>query len=120
MFLKTTVKVPIDRSVVAARRRLCGGGGGGKRGEMRLGEKEEEEAVLVAPISQFLTTSNIRMRSGAISAVADSTFWWIYEASSVLQVRVDSIYEEIFQERVLMTTSVVRGSRNAKAMHEIL
>ena len=35
-------------------------------GEMRLGEKEEE-AVLVAPISQFLTTSNIRMRSGAIS-----------------------------------------------------
>ena len=66
IFLKTTVKVPIDRSVVAARRRLCGGGGGGKRGEMRLGEKEEE-AVLVAPISQFLTTSNIRMRSGAIS-----------------------------------------------------
>ena len=76
--------------------------------------------MLVAPISQFLTTSNIRMRSGAISAVADSTFWWIYEAFSVLQVRVDSIYEEIFQERVLMTTSVVRGSRNAKAMHEIL
>ena len=36
-------------------------------GEMRLGEKEEEEAVLVAPISQFLTTSNIRRRSGAIS-----------------------------------------------------
>ena len=32
MFLKMTVKVPIDRSVVAARRRLCGGGGGGKRG----------------------------------------------------------------------------------------
>ena len=34
MFLKTTVKVPIDRSVVAARRRLCGGGGGGKRGRI--------------------------------------------------------------------------------------
>ena len=71
---QTTVKVPIDRSVVAARRRLCGGGGGGKRGEMRLGEKEEEEAVLVAPISQFLTTSNIRMRSGAISG---GLYFWV-------------------------------------------
>ena len=43
-------------------------------GEMRLGEKEEEEAVLVAPISQFLTTSNIRMRSGAISG---GLYFWV-------------------------------------------
>ena len=44
-------------------------------GEMRLGEKEEEEeAVLVAPISQFLTTSNIRIRSGAISG---GLYFWV-------------------------------------------